>query len=1100
VRREPSLTFEGALRILGHHESRLIEKLDTTLGGVILAAGAGIGIAAVGGPVLAPAAVFAAIWGLVDQKSEAVSLLGKAVGAVSGKLAGTRGYERRQLIAAAHTTIVIAAFFESFQKNTEKEFPSQRKITEAEKEMLIRRGPGRPIYEALYAAEVPAPSPTYGFEENINRIGTWYTAFTDDLGSFLHGLAAWESTIVEWQAVITGAAERYRSHFLALAAKVPEFMIWALLGEGAATRAQVAGLRADIAAALDAQRNALGRMESLLTLDASYGGVMPDLRAAVARANGGVLEQPIVPEDAQGYGPAITFPLTCDIYISPRYRLAQPGDRRPADDDYWDHSPSRDDFDLMLAGYVTSPDATRVPLLLLGHPGAGKSLLTKVLAARLPASAYTVVRVPLRRVGANAPLLDQIEQALGQATNRRVESWWRLADQSEGIVRVVLLDGLDELLQATRNDRSGYLQEVMEFQRLEAEQQRPVVVVVTSRTVVADRVDVPRDATIVKLDSFTEPDIEEWLARWRGANAAAIDRGMVRELTADCVTGDAADDSQPGRSVDRLGGGVRELARQPLLLLMLAIYAADPELPPLSAALETAELYRQLLESFARREAAKGVGPGLRADELEERVRDHLERLEVAALAMFNRGRQDIGEGELGADLAALDPDRPSAERSRLTDAGQRVIGEFFFVHAAEARPLTEPDEPEAGRESRLLSREAPRRSYEFLHATFGEYLVASRVMNELADVADRAFSGRRGRVDPNDDLLYALLSHQPLAARKSTLTFAREIFDGMLRDEPELSRQLLEVLEVLLGGYRHRNDSGRYAGYQPLPQDQLRQLACYSTNLVTLRVMLEPAIKYVPLGRLFRAQDNAPEQWRSTVQLWQAGLNADGLQSVLATLELVDNPPRVAVNHGRLSGVFFGINDRQQLGATEIDLARLIGDRAMEVRLRYGTAIAENYFYSAVSDDWLHAMASWLIPAIAGKRTSSFKLRPPAGTPKQDIQIVADLIFSYLRIARGDRGRDILVLQLLFLLPRYFRLDCEVLAAVTLSDSTLPDEIPELRNRETYGRFADYLGEIFPEASQGAPSDEDFMRGRDLLEQLSRRRDPWDFDDDQRA
>ena len=111
----------------------------------------------------------------------------------------------------------------------------------------------------------------------------------------------------------------------------------------------------------------------------------------------------------------------------------------------------------MLAGYVTAPDATRLPLLLLGHPGAGKSLLTKVLAARLPTSAYTVVRVPLRWVGANVPVRDQIEQALDQATNGRVEKWWRLADQSEGTVRVVLLDGLDELLQATRNDRSGYL-------------------------------------------------------------------------------------------------------------------------------------------------------------------------------------------------------------------------------------------------------------------------------------------------------------------------------------------------------------------------------------------------------------------------------------------------------------------------------------------------------------------------------------------------------------------------------------------------------------------------------------------------------------------
>ncbi|MGD0243334.1 MAG: hypothetical protein ABSB59_23885 [Streptosporangiaceae bacterium] len=47
---------------------------------------------------------------------------------------------------------------------------------------------------------------------------------------------------------------------------------------------------------------------------------------------------------------------------------------------------------------------------------------------------------------------------------------------------------------------------------------------------------------------------------------------------------------------------------------------------------------------------------------------------------------------------------------------------------------------------------------------------------------------------------------------------------------------------------------------------------------------------------------------------------------------------------------------------------------------------------------DWFHAMASWLIPAIAGKDASGFPMTPPDGTPEQDIRIIADLIFSYLQ------------------------------------------------------------------------------------------------------
>ena len=116
-----------------------------------------------------------------------------------------------------------------------------------------------------------------------------------------------------------------------------------------------------------------------------------------------------------------------------------------------------------LPRHVMSPDATRLPLLLLGHPGAGKSLLTEVFAARLPYSEYTVVRVPLRRVSADARIHRQIEEALEISTDQRI-AWSDLAQQSTDTVRVVLLDGLDELLQASEHDRSGYLEDVVDFQ------------------------------------------------------------------------------------------------------------------------------------------------------------------------------------------------------------------------------------------------------------------------------------------------------------------------------------------------------------------------------------------------------------------------------------------------------------------------------------------------------------------------------------------------------------------------------------------------------------------------------------------------------------
>jgi len=58
-------------------------------------------------------------------------------------------------------------------------------------------------------------------------------------------------------------------------------------------------------------------------------------------------------------------------------------------------------------------------------------MVTKVLPAHLPTAEYTTVRVPLRAVGANAPIRHQIQQGLDLATHRRVE-WTRPADETAG--------------------------------------------------------------------------------------------------------------------------------------------------------------------------------------------------------------------------------------------------------------------------------------------------------------------------------------------------------------------------------------------------------------------------------------------------------------------------------------------------------------------------------------------------------------------------------------------------------------------------------------------------------------------------------------------
>ena len=88
-------------------------------------------------------------------------------------------------------------------------------------------------------------------------------------------------------------------------------------------------------------------------------------------------------------------------------------------------------------------------------------------------------------------------------------------------------------------------------------------------------------------------------------------------------------------------------------------------------------------------------------------------------------------------------------------DSGPANCWPIFFIHTAEA---------EAGEGGR---------SYEFLHATFADYLIAHHTAEQLRDL--HAALSRPSFQQWDDDLAFALLSHRLLAASGArTLDFLR--------------------------------------------------------------------------------------------------------------------------------------------------------------------------------------------------------------------------------------------------------------------------------------------------------------------------------------
>lgn len=138
---DPSLTYHGALQILGRYDHPRVERIDKILGGIILGAGAAAGISALLSSPIGAALGLGLIWTWVEQKNEAVGLLRSTLDSVLGKISKVAGYERYQLVPASHTILVVASFFEALQQYLGRTRYARLEITDEERAHLAF-GPG----------------------------------------------------------------------------------------------------------------------------------------------------------------------------------------------------------------------------------------------------------------------------------------------------------------------------------------------------------------------------------------------------------------------------------------------------------------------------------------------------------------------------------------------------------------------------------------------------------------------------------------------------------------------------------------------------------------------------------------------------------------------------------------------------------------------------------------------------------------------------------------------------------------------------------------------------------------------------------------------
>lgn len=898
-------SYEGALRVLGEYDHPWLDKADVFLGVSILASGA----------------AEPSLLSLVDPKNEATGALRKILDGVTAKLTGLKGVHRHELVAAAHTIIAVTAVFDALRVEIGPSI-DELKITDREKFRVFGAEPGKrkevSALPGLTALDVPAPNATRGFQENLSgELSQFFSQAAALVIRFVDGLGV-ESKAISADTIVVVMRERYQHYYLGLAATIPEFLIWTLLGEHAATRAIIQQNDANFLEALTSVQTQSLELFSRLISQLSSGELSSkrSYRKKLANVGGAVLSKPLLRGSTVDSAIAVAFPTIELGFVTPAYRLGVYHDEmQPSSRAWWAmNTEVRDDIDTFLAAHLCGHASTTLPLLILGDPGAGKSLLMDVLAARLPADRFTVVTVQLRKVRAADPVYMQIETALSEIFSERV-GWGRLADECDDSIPVILLDGFDELIQASGVHQSTYIQQIREFQENQADVGRPVVVLITSRMLVADRARIPLGTPILKLEEFDGPRVKQWLEKWNNAN---IDTPGFRPL-----------------KQDQLDSHV-DLAGQPLLLLMLAIYAADSDNPPLDDRnLSNAELYGRLIESFVLRQVRhKGRVP-LAEDHIKWRARESRWQLGIAALAMFNRGRQFVNGEELNQDLAIF----AAAEEPSLAisldapvSTTDRTLENFFFIHS-----------PTLNQGS-----EGVRRSYEFLHATFGEYLVAEVTITLLQQlvVARTVPTGNpyHRTVLPDDSLFRALVSHQVFTKRKTVLEFATGLFAAL---DDDTRAGIIALLNDLSKSVHERTQKDSYPTYIPTKGTLVSRIATYSANLVCLRIFLGGVAS---VESLVSQGEYELDYWRSTVHLWHAGLDVAGWQSLVETLTIVEIDTSWMIT----------LRDDDEL--SQIMESQLLGDGYQEGALQAGTLFADFELTSDSGDQkLLRELVAWI-------------------------------------------------------------------------------------------------------------------------------------------
>lgn len=514
----------------------------------------------------------------------------------------------------------------------------------------------------------------------------------------------------------------------------------------------------------------------------------------------------------------------------------------------------RDDIGKFVSDILRHSITGSLPLLILGNPGAGKSLLCNMLAAQILYHEYHVIIIKLRDTVA--------EQTVPQQINQQIERdfsngclWSDIAESGLNKPILIIFDGYDELLQASGRSYSDYLQRIAEFQK----QQKDIYgifvkCIVTSRITLIDKALISNNSPVIMLSDFDEKRINQWCKIWNEKNEDYFLQSNLEKFEIDSSS------------------KVSELAKQPLLLLMLALYDSNDNALKRNKDLNGTQLYDNLIREFVSREKRKDDGfRSLQVKEQERIINEEMIKISIAALGMYNRKMLYIRSNELEKDLQFILQENNiygGLKNNELSES-DKLLGSFFFIHKSNSTDVVDREK-------------IPNAAYEFLHNTFGEFLTANYIVNEMKNV----LSWIHTLVETNRQSQWKLCSQRawvicmayaPLFSRPVVVQMIHEWALGFFEDKniagfnEDLDKLLeIEIKNVVSGNIIFDLKEVMEEKNNPYSHDELlKHLAIYSLNLVIIRTIV------FDTKHEFKFSN---EIWNKLLYIWKYAFSEDEL------------------------------------------------------------------------------------------------------------------------------------------------------------------------------------------------------------------------------